>query len=130
MIAIEKINPFRYRGYYYDTETGFYYLQTRYYDPTICRFINADNYALADGLISYGLGKLSIMSGVTNGRNSMAAVYKAGLTKLRNGTAKRMSINVAMKGGIANIVGSLPLDIYYGFKQYAYNPIKNWMVGD
>ena len=41
---IGNINPIRYRGYYYDTETGFYYLQTRYYDPTICRFINADNY--------------------------------------------------------------------------------------
>ena len=26
-------NPFRYRGYYYDRETGFYYLQSRYYDP-------------------------------------------------------------------------------------------------
>ena len=35
----------RYRGYYYDTETGFYYLQSRYYDPEICRFINADSYA-------------------------------------------------------------------------------------
>ena len=39
-------NPIRYRGYYYDTETGFYYLQTRYYDPEICRFINADDYGL------------------------------------------------------------------------------------
>ena len=39
-------NPFRYRGYYYDTETGFYYLQTRYYDPTTRLFINADNYDL------------------------------------------------------------------------------------
>lgn len=38
-------NPLRYRGYYYDTETGFYYLQSRYYDPTICRFINADSFA-------------------------------------------------------------------------------------
>ena len=28
---IGNINPFRYRGYYYDTETGFYYLQSRYY---------------------------------------------------------------------------------------------------
>ena len=37
------INPLRYRGYYYDTETGFYYLQNRYYDPTISRFINADD---------------------------------------------------------------------------------------
>jgi len=39
---IANINPIRYRGYYYDTETGFYYLQTRYYDPEIGRFINAD----------------------------------------------------------------------------------------
>ena len=32
---LAAINPLRYRGYYYDTETGFYYLQSRYYDPTI-----------------------------------------------------------------------------------------------
>jgi RHS repeat-associated protein len=38
-------NPFRYRGYHYDIETGFYYLQSRYYDPAISRFINADSYA-------------------------------------------------------------------------------------
>ena len=34
--------PFRYRGYVYDEETGWYYLQSRYYDPTTCRFISAD----------------------------------------------------------------------------------------
>ena len=39
---IGYINPIRYRGYYYDTETNLYYLQTRYYDPEIGRFINAD----------------------------------------------------------------------------------------
>ncbi len=49
---IGNINPFRYRGYYYDTETGFYYLQTRYYDPETCRFINADNYELIAQLSS------------------------------------------------------------------------------
>lgn len=37
-------NPIRYRGYYYDTETGFYSLQSRYYDSEIGRFINADGY--------------------------------------------------------------------------------------
>ena len=37
-------NPYRYRGYYYDVETGLYYLKTRYYDPITCRFINADSY--------------------------------------------------------------------------------------
>lgn len=39
---IAKQNPIRYRGYYYDNETGYYYLQSRYYDSNICRFINAD----------------------------------------------------------------------------------------
>ena len=42
-------NPIRYRGYYYDTDTGFYYLQSRYYDPAIKRFINADGYINANG---------------------------------------------------------------------------------
>ena len=36
------INPFRYRGYYYDEETGFYYLNSRYYNPEWCRFISPD----------------------------------------------------------------------------------------
>ena len=39
-----QYNPFRYRGYYYDTDLGMYYLQSRYYDSKICRFINADGY--------------------------------------------------------------------------------------
>ena len=39
---ISIIQPFRYRGYCFDKETGLYYLQSRYYDPEICRFINAD----------------------------------------------------------------------------------------
>ena len=56
---IGNINPFRYRGYYYDNETGFYYLQTRYYDPTICRFINADNYELVAQLSSV-VGQLNM----------------------------------------------------------------------
>ena len=40
---IAHVNPFRYRGYYYDAETGFYYLSSRYYDPETYRFINADS---------------------------------------------------------------------------------------
>ena len=43
-------NPFRYRGYYYDRETGFYYLQSRYYDPATGRFINADDLTINDGI--------------------------------------------------------------------------------
>lgn len=39
---IANVNPLRYRGYYYDSETGFYLTGTRYSDPEIGRFINAD----------------------------------------------------------------------------------------
>ena len=55
---IGNINPFRYRGYFYDNETGYYYLNTRYYNPQIKRFISADsvNYLGANGdLNSYNL---------------------------------------------------------------------------
>ena len=41
-------NPFRYRGYYYDTETGLYYLKSRYYDPEIGRFITIDDLSYLD----------------------------------------------------------------------------------
>ena len=40
--SIAYLNPIRYRGYYYDNETKLYFLQTRYYDPSIGRFISAD----------------------------------------------------------------------------------------
>ena len=54
--TMASVNPFRYRGYYYDTETGFYYLQSRYYDPAIGRFINADVYLSAGtGLGGYNM---------------------------------------------------------------------------
>ena len=52
---ISDINPFRYRGYYYDIETGFYYLNSRYYDPSICRFINADDISYANASLLNGL---------------------------------------------------------------------------
>ena len=46
--SIANINPLRYRGYYYDTETGYYYLQSRYYDPGLGRFISADDFSYID----------------------------------------------------------------------------------
>ena len=49
---LADLNPLRYRGYYYDSETGFYYVSSRYYDPEIGRFINADV------LVSTGQGLL------------------------------------------------------------------------
>jgi len=44
--TLGEANPFRYRGYWYDNESGFYYLQSRYYDPQVGRFINGDDTAI------------------------------------------------------------------------------------
>ena len=55
-------NPFRYRGYYYDTETGLYYLTTRYYDPEVCRFISADVYMSTGQGVLGGNKKANIKS--------------------------------------------------------------------
>lgn len=41
---LSELNPFRYRGYVYDEESELYYLQSRYYDPFVGRFLNADAY--------------------------------------------------------------------------------------
>nr|WP_181987086.1 RHS repeat-associated core domain-containing protein [Ruminococcus bromii] len=43
-LTVRELNPIRYRGYVYDTETSLYYLQSRYYDPFTGRFLNADVY--------------------------------------------------------------------------------------
>ena len=59
---IGNINPIRYRGYYYDTDTGFYYLQSRYYDPEVGRFINADDITYIDPETLNGLNLYSYCS--------------------------------------------------------------------
>ena len=41
--TLGTVQPFRYRGYVYDEETGLYYLRSRYYDSGVCRFINSDS---------------------------------------------------------------------------------------
>ena len=51
---IVNVNPIRYRGYYYDSDLGLYYLQSRYYDSEIGRFINSDNVSDSDaGVLGY-----------------------------------------------------------------------------
>ena len=53
---VAYINPIRYRGYYYDSETNLYYLNSRYYNPLWGRFINADNYISTNtGILGYNM---------------------------------------------------------------------------
>ena len=58
--TLAELNPLRYRGYVYDQETGFYYLNSRYYDPAVGRFINPDSLlnqesALGNNMFAYCL---------------------------------------------------------------------------
>ena len=54
--TLAEKNPLRYRGYYYDSESSLYYLQSRYYDPATRRFVNADSYSsTGQGLIGHNM---------------------------------------------------------------------------
>lgn len=55
--TLGTVNPFRYRGYVYDEETGLYYLVTRYYDPSLKRFISPDSFFAEKNLYAYCLGQ-------------------------------------------------------------------------
>jgi len=53
---IAQLNPYRYRGYRYDSETGLYYLQSRYYNPEWGRFVNADTFvSTGQGLLAHNM---------------------------------------------------------------------------
>ena len=53
--GIASLNPFRYRGYYYDEETGLYYLNARYYDPSLGRFLSPDSLSYLDPSAAEGM---------------------------------------------------------------------------
>ena len=80
--TLGKDNPIRYRGYYYDEETGLYYLQSRYYDPATCRFVNADNITdsgaglLANNLFAY-VANNPINYGDPTGQNLLDIIQQA-----------------------------------------------------
>ena len=80
---------------------------------------------IVDGAVSYGLGKIPGIKGATAGRNNWSAIYKSGLTKLKNGSVAKMGAKVVAKGLGSSIVGGFALDGYYGIKQHAYDRVRN-----
>ena len=74
-------NPLRYRGYVYDEETGLYYPQSRYYDPEMGRFINADDYiSTGQGLLGNTMFAYCFNNPVVfvdnTGENPAAAIFE------------------------------------------------------
>ncbi len=97
---IGTTNPIRYRGYYYDSETELYYLQSRYYDSEIGRFLNADGYiTTGQGVLSYNMFAYClnnpIMNGDPSGKNPIKIII-LGLSILSM-VFLGLSINEALK---------------------------------
>ena len=123
-----NLNPFRYRGYYYDRETGLYFLQTRYYDPVVGRFLNRDfvNYAdsqTINGLNLYtycGNNPVMCIDGITfgNGEIVISGGYGGGIC----------SQNVRFTPEwLKIVVGAIP-DIILGLKYLCAKGIHNKFV--
>ena len=106
---IAHVNPIRYRGYYYDNETGFYYLQSRYYDPVISRFMNADEYA------STGQDFLGCNMFAYCGNNPTNNIDITGTDYELVGAG----IQLEMSGGASGVSGAVGFEviIYWGTEQ-------------
>ena len=104
---VANANPLRYRGYYYDTETGYYYLQSRYYDASICRFINADIPEIAQ-----------MLKGVPAGTNLFVYCNNNPVNNSDpSGTVISYAIRQAIFGAILGLITQLLCDIIsYKFK--------------
>ena len=104
---VAAYNPFRYRGYRYDGDTRLYYLQSRYYDPVVGRFINADGYAstgqglIGHNMFAYCLNNPVYYSDSTGHRPHVFSNFKKILRRVPqalNNAARKIGINTAALG--------------------------------
>ena len=117
--SIANLNPLRYRGYYYDAETGFYYLQSRYYDPAICRFINADTYlSTGQGMLGHNMftycGNNPVNYCDSSGRfffTLLGAAIGAAVGYIDAYIAGEDPIKGAIAGGVSGAIAGAGVDI-------------------
>ena len=89
--SLGKLNPFRYRGYAFDEETGLYYLRSRYYNPIWGRFVNADS-LIQQNLFTYCLNSPIIFNDKTGNFseypeeyiNALEAIYNYSVANKKN----------------------------------------------
>ena len=109
--TLGKDNPYRYKGYYYDDETGMYYLKSRYYQPEICRFISADTIEVLD------------CQGDLNDKNLYAYCDNNPVMRVDTGGQIWITLGImAAGGGIGMVIGAASSAI----TQYMFNGEINW----
>ncbi len=109
--TLGKDNPYRFKGYYYDEETGMYYLKSRYYQPEICRFISADTIEVLD------------CQGDLNDKNLYAYCDNNPVMRVDTGGQIWITLGImAAGGGIGMVIGAASSAI----TQYMFNGEINW----
>lgn len=105
---ITNINPIRYRGYYYDNETDYYYLQSRYYDASVCRFINADNPEIAiitsernSGINIFAYCNNDSINNIDSFGGFSSGVIKDAFTSMKTFIQKKINYIIKEKLGIS-----------------------------
>ncbi len=128
-VDIAAINPYRYRGYYYDEEIGLYYLQSRYYNPCVGRFVNEDeeinSSILSLNLITYCENnsvfridpdgrRTYFINGINNKSSTGVPKYATDFTKkLKNlGIKDVRTIGIYRNVGIVEGVGKVVLEMF------------------
>ena len=102
--TIGMYNSFRYRGYYYDTESGLYYLNSRYYDPVACRFINADELLNETNMRGYNLYSYCFNNPVMYIDPDGTCPYNGTAADFRNLEAGRLPMNCTCVGTDIKII--------------------------
>ena len=129
---IASLNPFRYRSYYYDTETKLYFLKTRYYDPEIGRFITIDDIGYLDpesinGLNLYAYcGDNPVMNFDPSGHSFTAILIGLAVSFFVTWAAGEI-FGHQLVGGIGSAVGGGSA-IATGISLFAFGSV-GWVIG-
>ncbi|WP_407385373.1 RHS repeat domain-containing protein [Ruminococcus sp.] len=120
---IANIQSLRYRSYYYDTDSGFYYLQSRYYDPVTHRYINTDGYVYTgSGILGFNMFSYCNNNPViyydSNGTNGIPVTINEGQKWLASGLPCPFTI---MDISLAQRNGAQANDVFFYDYSYTYN---------
>lgn len=121
--GIGKLNPFRFKGYYYDNESSMYYCKTRYYVPQWGRWLSADS---IEYLKPESINKLNLYTYANN--NPVCVAYRTNVNMTNNITVKFSTVHIFNESSTNNYLFSLtPLMFSFGLITADNPKLPKWM---